>query len=361
MPFKITTTNNMQSYQVIGVMSGTSLDGLDIVLCKFVFNNNWEFEILESETIEYNAYWKENLSKAQVLSGIDLLLLHKEYGRFIGQSINQFMDNTNETVDFVSSHGHTVFHQPAKKLTLQIGDGAEIAAVTGITTISDFRSLDVALGGQGAPLVPVGDELLFPEYDYCLNIGGFANISFSENNTRLAYDICPANIILNFLAQKLNHTFDKDGKLGQSGNVSQELLKKLNSINYYEHPYPKSLGKEWLDSTFIPVLAKSKVPLIDQLSTVYEHIAQQISGALPNESKYKTLITGGGAYNSYLVELITQKTKSEIIIPDKNIIEYKEALIFAFLGILRFKNQVNCLSSVTGARKDSSSGLIHLS
>ncbi len=350
----------MQSYQVIGVMSGTSLDGLDIVLCKFVFNNNWEFEILKSETIKYSAFWKENLSKAQTLSGIDLLLLHKEYGRFIGQSINQFMDNTNETVDYIASHGHTVFHQPAKKLTLQIGDGAEIATVTGITTISDFRSLDVALGGQGAPLVPVGDELLFPEYNYCLNIGGFANISFSKNNIRLAFDICPANIILNFLAQKLNHTFDKDGKLGRSGKVNNELLQKLNTLEYYNKNHPKSLGKEWLDSMFIPILETSKIPLIDQISTVYEHIAQQISEALPNESKYKTLITGGGTYNSYLIELIKQKSKSEIVIPDKEIIEYKEALIFAFLGIIRFKNQVNCLSSVTGAKKDSSSGIIHL-
>jgi len=198
------------------------------------------------------------------------------------------------------------------------------------------------------------------QYDYCLNIGGFANISFNENNTRLAYDICPANIILNHLAHKLNCEFDKDGKLGQSGNVNQELLRKLNSINYYKLSYPKSLGKEWLDFMFIPILETSKISLIDQISTVYEHIAQQISGALPDENKSKTLITGGGAYNSYLIELITQKTKSEIVIPDKKIIEYKEALIFAFLGILRSKNQVNCLSSVTGAIRDSSSGVIHL-
>ncbi len=350
----------MQSYQVIGVMSGTSLDGLDIVLCKFVFNNNWEFEILKSETIEYNAYWKENLSKAQTLSGIDLLLLHKEYGQFIGQSINQFMDNTNETIDFVSSHGHTIFHQPEKKLTFQIGDGAEIAAVTGITSISDFRSMDIALGGQGAPLVPIGDELLFPEYDYCLNIGGFANISFNENNTRLAYDICPANIILNFLAQKSGQNFDKNGELGKAGHVDKKLLNELNKIEYYNLSYPKSLGKEWLDNVFTPILDSTNIPILNQITTIYEHIAEQISKAFYKNSLANVLITGGGAYNQYLIEQIRQKTKSEIIIPDKIIIEYKEALIFAFLGTLRFNKQINCLSSVTGAKKDSSSGIIHL-
>ncbi len=342
-------------------MSGTSLDGLDIVLCKFVFNNKWEFEILKSETIEYNTLWKKNLSKAQALSGIDLLLLHKEYGRFIGESINQFMDNTNETVDFVSSHGHTVFHQPAKKLTLQIGDGAEIAAVTGITSISDFRSMDVALDGQGAPLVPIGDELLFPEYDYCINIGGFANISFNENDKRLAYDVCPANIVLNLLANKLGQTYDKGGILGRSGKVNNELLEKLNKLDYYNKKHPKSLGKEWLNEIFIPILEKYNISLSNKIRTVYEHIALQISQAINTTKKSKTLITGGGAYNNFLIELIKQKTKSEIIIPDKNIVEFKEALIFAFLGVLRYNNQINCLASVTDAKRDSSGGIIHLS
>ena len=350
----------MQSYQVIGVMSGTSLDGLDIVLCKFIFNNNREFEILKSKTIEYNLYWKRNLSKAHTLSGLDLLLLHKEYGRFIGQSINQFMDNSNETVDFIASHGHTIFHQPEKQITLQIGDGAEIAATTNITTISDFRSLDVALGGQGAPLVPIGDELLFSEYDYCLNIGGFANISFNENNKRLAYDICPANIILNFLAQKLNHEFDKDGKLGQSGNVNHELLKKLNNINYYKLPYPKSLGKEWLDDVFTPILNSTNIPILDQITTIYEHIAEQISKTFHKNIPTRVLVTGGGVYNQYLIDRIKQKTNTQIVIPDPQIIEFKEALIFAFLGLLRLKGQVNSLASVTGAKRDSSGGIIYL-
>lgn len=350
----------MKSYLVIGVMSGTSLDGLDIALCEFTYKNKWEFIIHKSETIHYSNLWKERLSQANTLSGIDLLKLDKEYGRFIGTSINSFLNNTNHKINFIASHGHTVFHQAEKGLTLQIGAGSEIASTTSINTIYDFRSLDVALGGQGAPLVPIGDELLFSEYDYCLNIGGFANISFKEKNKRLAYDICPANIILNSLAQKLNHEFDKDGKLGQSGNINNVLLKKLNNINYYHLPYPKSLGKEWLDDIFTPILNSSNIPILDQITTLYEHIANQITKTLDTNNTSKILISGGGAYNKYLIERIKQKTNTQIIIPKPQIIEFKEALIFAFLGLLRFNGKINTLASVTGAKKDSSGGTILL-
>ena len=350
----------MQSYKIIGVMSGTSLDGLDIAFCEFSFNNKWSFKINKAETIQYSDLWINKLFNANKLSGIDLLKLHKEYGQFIGTSVNSFLKDLDQKIDFIASHGHTVFHQPEKQITLQIGDGNEITATTNITTISDFRSLDVALSGQGAPLVPIGDELLFPEYDYCLNIGGFANISFNENNKRLAYDICPANIILNFLAQKLNHEFDKDGKLGQSGNINHKLLKELNNINYYQLPYPKSLGKEWLDNIFTPILAATNIPILDQITTIYEHIAEQISIAFHKNSPTNVLITGGGVYNQYLIERIKQKTKTQIVIPKPQIVEFKEALIFAFLGVLRFNEQINCLSSVTGAQRDSSGGTIYL-
>ncbi|MBU8893772.1 MAG: anhydro-N-acetylmuramic acid kinase [Bacteroidales bacterium] len=350
----------MKSYQVIGIMSGTSLDGLDIVLCNFTHQDKWNFSILKYETINYSEEWTEKLNNASGLKGFDLAILHKEFGHYIGESVLTFLKNTDYKIDFIASHGHTVFHQPEKKLTLQIGDGNEIAATTGITTISDFRSLDVALGGQGAPLVPIGDKLLFSEYDYCINIGGFANISFEKDDKRLAFDICPANIILNHLAQEFGQNFDKNGELGKAGYVDEKLLNKLNKIEYYNLSYPKSLGREWLDNSFISILESSEIPQHDKLRTVYEHIAEQISISLPNDNNQTALITGGGAYNRFLIELIYQKTKSEIIIPDKKIIEYKEALIFAFLGVLRFNNQVNCLSSVTGAIKDSSSGVIHL-
>lgn len=348
----------MQSYKAIGVMSGTSLDGLDIVLCEFSFQSKWSFSILKNTTLEYSEKWKEKLFNAPNLSGINLSILNKQFGQYIGESISDFIKNIDFKIDLIASHGHTVFHQPEKKLTLQIGDGNEIAATTGITTISDFRSLDVALGGQGAPLVPIGDKLLFPEYDYCINIGGFANISFDKDNTRFAYDICPANIVLNSLANTLGFSYDKDGELGRSGDINNKLLTELDKLNYYHKQYPKSLGKEWLDTSFTPILTKFKIPIKDQIRTIYEHIAEQISNSLPNNNNYKTLITGGGAYNNFLIELIKQKTKSEIIIPNNIIIEYKEALIFAFLGILRFGNKINCLSSVTGATRDSSGGVI---
>lgn len=350
----------MQTYKAIGIMSGTSLDGLDIVLCDFIFNDKWNFKIIKSETIEYSEDWKNKLSKASELNGYNLFSLHKEYGQFIGKSINTFLQDSDNKIDLIASHGHTVFHQPEKKLTLQIGDGHEIAATTGITTISDFRSMDIALGGQGAPLVPIGDELLFPEYDFCLNIGGFANISFKENNNRIAYDICPANIILNLLANKLGQPYDKNGALGFLGKLNTDLLNKLNIIEYYHKKHPKSLGKEWLDHTVLSILNLSEISISDKLRTLYEHIAMQISTALPQNKTSKTLVTGGGAYNKLLINLIKQKTASMIIIPDSNIIEFKEALIFAFLGVLRIRGQINCLSSVTGATKDISSGIIHL-
>jgi anhydro-N-acetylmuramic acid kinase len=350
----------MESYKAVGVMSGTSLDGLDIVLCKFSNKDKWSFEILKSETIEYSNEWKNRLSNAPVVTGYDLSILHKEFGYFIGKSINDFLHETEFKVDLIASHGHTVFHQPEKKLTLQIGDGHEIAAVTNILTISDFRSMDVALGGQGAPLVPIGDKLLFNNYDFCVNLGGFANISFEEKGQRLAYDICPANIILNYLANKLNYEYDKNGALGFLGKLDPELLNELNKLEYYKKEHPKSLGKEWLIDTFIPVLEKSELSVKDKIRTVYEHIAQQTASALNIKKQSTAFITGGGVHNKFLVNILKQKTKSEIIIPDKEIIEFKEAIIFALLGILKFENKINCLASVTGALRDSSGGIIHI-
>jgi len=340
-------------------MSGTSLDGLDIALCEFEFAKKWNFKIEKATTIQYSDYWISQLSNAHQLSGFDLTNLNKEFGRFIGTSVKEFLNNLNTTVDFIASHGHTIFHQPEKQLTLQIGDGAEISAITNIKTVSDFRTLDVALGGQGAPLVPIGDELLFSDYDYCINIGGFANISFKKDNDRFAYDICPANITLNYFAQKLNKEFDKDGLLGQKGKVNKDLLKALNEIDYYNLNYPKSLGREWINSTFTPLTLNSNISLSDTMSTLYEHISEQISKSI-NNNQAKVLITGGGAYNKYLIKLIKEKTTSEIITPTEEIIEYKEALIFAFLGLLRINGQINTLASVTGAKRDSSGGIIFL-
>ena len=342
----------------MGIMSGTSLDGLDLAICQFSFNKKWNFKILDAKTIPYSDNWKQKLSTADKLSGIDLINLHKEYGKLIGNTANDFIQSFAHKIDFIASHGHTVFHQPDKGLNLQIGDGNVISAITGITTISDFRSMDIALGGQGAPLVPIGDRLLFSEYDFCLNLGGFANISFESENKRIAYDICPVNIIVNELASKTGVAFDKDGEIGKSGYVHYELLDKLNNIEFYHKRYPKSLGKEWLTSIFSPFLEDFNIPLNDKIRTLYEHISHQITNSITSGNA-KVLITGGGAHNVFLIDLLKQKTKANIVIPTKEIIDFKEAIVFAFLGLRRLRGEINCLASVTGAKIDSCGGSMH--
>lgn len=338
-------------------MSGTSLDGIDIAFCSFQKNDNWTFDIINAITYPYPDQWKEALCNAEKLDAFNFIKLHKDYGKFIGESVNRFLNG--EKVDFIASHGHTIFHQPDKNITFQIGDGATIAAATGITTISDFRNLDVVLGGQGAPLVPIGDQLLFSEYDYCINLGGFANLSYNENGTRLAYDICPYNIIVNQLTRTINKEFDKDGELGRQGNLNTELLNRLNSIAYYSQPAPKSLGKEWLNVEFAPYINKSDLCLNDKIRTIYEHIAIQLNEATQSATSKKVLITGGGTYNQFVIERFQQLTKHQLVMPDNNIIDFKEALIFAFLGVLRYREKVNCLASVTGAKHDNIGGVIH--
>jgi len=344
-------------FKVIGAMSGTSCDGLDLAASKFWKENNiWKFTIEAAKTVEYTNNWLNKLQKAPFLPGEKLIELHAEYGRFIGEKVNEFISETGFQPDFIASHGHTIFHQPVKQFTFQLGNGAQIAATTQITTISDFRTGDVALGGQGAPLVPIGDRLLFSEFDYCLNLGGFANISFERENKRIAFDICPVNFVLNSLAEKQGFPFDKNGELGKKGKVNLELLDKLNNIDFYKTAAPKSLGREWVETKFLPTLNSINISKADRFRTVYEHIAMQISRSIMPTGKI--LITGGGAFNSFLIERIKELSKAQIIIPEPYIVNFKEALIFAFLGVLKMQGHVNCLASVTGASKDSSSGVI---
>jgi anhydro-N-acetylmuramic acid kinase len=341
----------------VGTMSGTSLDGIDIALCYFSGpHKNWRYEIVDAQTFEYPLVWIEKLRYAHHLKAEDFLLLHNEYGIYTGELIVKFLHG-KKIPKLVASHGHTIFHQPGKKLTFQLGSGASIAGVTGITTISDFRSLDIALGGQGAPLVPVGDKLLFPQFDYCLNIGGFANISFEKGEIRIAFDICPANIILNHLAQQKGYSYDKDGRIGYPGTVNQQLLRKLNNLDYYHQEYPKSLGREWLDKQMIPLLSDSGLSTEDQAATVYEHIAYQISKVIGEGGNILT--TGGGSKNLFLIEKLKEKTPCRIVVPDERLIDFKEALIFAFLGVLAFKGDVNVYSSATGSDKDHIGGTIY--
>jgi anhydro-N-acetylmuramic acid kinase len=343
--------------KAIGAMSGTSLDGLDIAAVEFEFKNNkWSFRIINATTVSYPPEWIEKLKNAHTIPGEKLMELNAEYGSFTGEEINEFIEQTGFQPDLVASHGHTVFHQPEKHFTLQIASGAEIAAITKTTTVADFRITDIALGGQGAPLVPVGDKLLFADFDYCLNIGGFANVSFEKENRRLAFDIGPANFALNYFAEKQGVPYDKNGDFGRKGELNKALLNELNSLSFYAQEPPKSLGREWMEDVFFPLIRKFDISDFDKMRTIYEHIAIQIANA--GASSGKLLITGGGAFNTFLIERIKYHSNLEIVIPDATIINYKEALIFAFLGVLRLQNQINCYASVTGATKDSSVGVV---
>lgn len=344
--------------QAIGLMSGTSLDGLDICFASFEKKDStWIFRILNAETFPYSSEWEEKLRNSVDLSSEDLLELHSEYGFYTGRLVKKFIEkNQLDDISLIASHGHTVFHQPQKKFTLQIGDGRAIKIETGLPVIYDFRSQDVLMEGNGAPLVPIGDHLLFSEYDACLNLGGFSNISLQKNSKRIAFDIAPVNIVLNRLSQKSGKPFDENGDLARKGIINETLLNQLNTLDFYQQPYPKSLGIEWCYEHIFPAL--ESIEISEALATFTEHAAQQIAEVINENTIKDILITGGGAYNTFLIEKIKAKTKSEIVIPEKEIIEYKEALIFAFMGVLRMNNETNVLSSATGSTADHCSGII---
>jgi len=341
---------------VLGLMSGTSLDGLDMVYVRFDTNNLKDFKILKAETINYSKEWEEKLKNAFQYTAVELAKLDADYGIFLGEKINEFIKKHQiSKVDLIASHGQTIFHNPAEHYTTQIGNGAHINAVTHIKTISDFRTQDVALGGQGAPLVPIGDKLLFEEYDYCLNIGGFANISFEKDGKRIAYDICPANIVLNHYTRKIGKAYDNQGKIARSGKLISGLLEALNNMEFYTGEQPKSLGWEFVEEEIIPLIDHYSTNIPDILHTFARHVGMQIGR---KTGSGKMIITGGGAYNDFLIEQIKKFSPAEVIIPNSVTIDFKEALIFALLGLLRDQNQINVLSSVTGSKTDHSSGVI---
>jgi len=350
-------------YNVVGVMSGTSLDGVDLAHIQFsVRDQKWTFKIIESETVGYNPDWINKLKSAVDYSETELQKINREYTKLLASIISDFIEKHKiENLDAVCSHGHTILHQPEKGLTLQIGNLPEISALTNQTVVCDFRVQDVKLGGQGAPLVPIGDQLLFPEYDYCMNLGGFSNVSFEENNTRIAFDISPVNTVLNFYANQLGLDYDDKGTISRTGRINESLLTQLNALDFYKRKHPKSLGFEFVKEIVLPLIESFEIAVEDKLHTFTEHVALQIALALPNK-KGRILITGGGAYNDFLIERIeSYLPEMEIIIPSTKILEFKEALIFALLGVLKLRDEINTLSSVTGARKDHSSGFIYKS
>lgn len=345
-------------YNVVGVMSGTSLDGIDIIFSTYEFDNSWAYQIHYTETVKYSDYWKETLSKLVDKSLDEINKIDNEYSQYLAVIISDFLrKNKLENIDFVASHGHTALHQPENGLTVQIGNRQILADVLKEKVICDFRIQDVELGGQGAPLVPIGDRLLFHDHDFCLNLGGFANISFETNKERIAYDICPVNIVLNYYVSKLNLEYDDKGQLAETGTIDKALLSQLNALNFYSEEPPKSLGLEWVKEQIIPLIETYNLQIKDIIRTFVEHISFQISKSI-NKNDKSVLVSGGGVYNDFLMSQIRAHSKSEIVIPSQEIIEFKEALVFGLLGVLKDRNEVNCLKSVTGAKKDHSSGKI---
>jgi anhydro-N-acetylmuramic acid kinase len=353
-------------YNVIGLMSGSSLDGLDIAFVKLREDSGkWHYEWLATECMPYSDEWCEKLRSAQTMNVPAFLRMHTEYGHFIGQSINIFLEKHRggEKVDFIASHGHTVFHEPENGVTYQLCDGASIAAETGIPVISDLRNMDIALRGQGAPIVPIGDKLLFGDYDYLLNLGGIANISIQSRS--LAFDICPCNQLLNYYALKTGHVYDDGGQLARTGTVHNDLLDQLGMQAFYQQTPPKSLSNEFSKQQILPQIDEAKLDLPDALATCSMHIVECITAALKpymQDVKHsRLLVSGGGAFNTFLIEQLSKALKPynvEVVVPDERLIQYKEALVMALIGALRWRSEVNVLASVTGASFDSIGGAI---
>lgn len=361
-------------YKVIGLMSGSSLDGLDIVYAELhEYAGKWNYEILAADCYPYTPEWQEKLKSAIHLSALDYQLLHTAYGRYLGEQVNQFIEahNLHFQVALIASHGHTTFHVPAQRMTAQLGDGAALAAATGLPVVTDLRALDVAFGGQGAPIVPIGEKLLLKDYALYLNLGGIANISFNTDDKYIAFDICPANRVLNIIAGKANKEYDAGGEMASMGVVNEELLQKLNELDYYQQPYPKSLANDFGTDVVYPLVNSFGLPHNDELRTYVEHIVYQVRESILNSTWYQTrsaandnaklLATGGGALNTFMVQRLSDELSRlniDVVVPEEKLIQYKEALVMALIGVLRWRQEYNVLSSVTGASRDSINGAL---
>lgn len=345
----------MTTYTALGVMSGSSLDGIDLALCTFTRSDaRWTFSITDARTLPYDDAFRARLQAVMHGTALDLARLDRDLGDRIGGACRDLL--AGRPAHVIGSHGHTVFHRPDEGLTLQIGHGARIAAATGITTVCDFRTTDLALGGQGAPLVPLGEQLLFPDHRAFLNIGGICNIALHREDRVLGYDVCIGNQALNFLAEELGQPYDTDGALARAGQVDEALLAGLHALPFHRQPPPRSLGREWFDAAVKPLIADRSLALADRIRTVVEHIAQQVGTAL-REAEGTTLATGGGVHNSFLMERIAAYTPVEG--PPQQVVDFKEALVFALLGVLRLRGEPTTLASVTGAARESVGGAVY--
>ncbi|MEQ8418760.1 MAG: anhydro-N-acetylmuramic acid kinase [Arenibacter algicola] len=356
----------MKTYKIIGLMSGTSLDGLDLAYCHiWETPTGWDFEIKQTQSISYSEEMQTKLKNSIYLPADQLLQFHNSYGSWLGLQAKDFIEAHTLEVDFIASHGHTTHHQPQNGLTFQIGSGQHLANESATKVICDFRTNDVALGGQGAPLVPIGDQLFFGEYDYCLNLGGISNISFEQDGKRLAYDIGLANMILNHITKKIDLEYDIGGTLAKTGHINQGMLDQLNDLQFYKLPFPKSIGFEWFVEKVVPIVEATKDSIENLLHTAVHHICEQIAIQVKghgNKTNKSLFVTGGGALNTFLMDCLQEKLGEEtkVVAPSRTLIEFKEALVFALMGVLREEQKINCLSSVTGAKRDSYGGVIYL-
>lgn len=353
----------MDKYLVLGLMSGTSLDGLDIAACEFTYDDKWHYKILHTTTIPYSPFWKNQLTTAYHTEPANISKIDEEFGIYLGTEAKKFIDQTSLNIELIASHGHTIYHKPNEGITKQIGSGKQIKNITGIQTISNFREQDILLGGQGAPLVPIGDELLFKEYDFVLNLGGFSNISWNKNGVRKACDLSPCNILFNTICSRINIEYDESGKLARQGILIPELYDRWNQFDFFKQSEPKSLGREWFEENYLQDIQSPKYKVNDLLATASAHIADQISIFIINKQStaFRLLCTGGGSFNKNLIKKIRALAPldSQLFLPEPSLIHHKEALIFGFLGLLRSLNKINILASVTGALKDHCSGDIY--
>lgn len=358
-------------YNVIGVSSGSSLAGLDLVFTALTeVRGKWEYEIRAAVRLPYTPEWEEKLSGAADLPARDYMLLHSEYGHFTGHAIKSFIhDNQlDHQVHFIVTHGHTIFHVPSQKMTAQLGDGAAIAAVTGLSVISDLRAMDVALGGKGAPLFPLAEQLLFPDFTYRLNLGENATLAAQLNGAFAAFDICPCNYILDSLAATLGRAYDEDGQLAAGGVTDAPLLESLNGLAFYRESYPRTIASKFGTGTVLPLIQKHQLSTQGKLNTYVKHIAAQIAGTLGSLQQDKTqeapatlLLTGGGIFNGFLIKSIQealQPLNITITIPEEPTSKFRTPLMVALLGALRWRQEINAFASVTGAEKDSVGGAL---
>lgn len=354
-------------YNVIGVTSGTSLAGLDLVFVALTeVRGKWTYEIKAAERLAYTPEWEEKLGSAANLPARDYLLLNSEYGHYTGHAVKQFISQhqLDHQVHFITAHGHTVFHVPGQKMTAQLGDGAAIAAVTGLPVISDLRAMDVALGGKGAPILPIAEQLLFPDYRYRVNLGENATIAIQKDEQFLAFDICPCNYILDTLAETLGRAYDDEGKLAAGGVTDQPLLGALNGLAFYNEKYPRTLASKFGTGIVMPMIQQHQLSTQGKLNTYTHHIAAQIEKVvkdlLPQEedTSRSLLLTGGGTANTYLVKVIEEVLQPLNITVTTQNEPFRNALMIALLGALRWRQEPNALASVTGAEKDSVGGAL---